>query len=856
MFERFTEKAIKVIMLAQEEARRLGHNFVGTEQILLGLIGEGTGVAAKVLKSMGVNLKDARVEVEKIIGRGSGFVAVEIPFTPRAKRVLELSLEEARQLGHNYIGTEHLLLGLIREGEGVAARVLENLGVDLAKVRTQVIRMLGETAEVTSGGGSKGSTKTPTLDEFGTNLTQLAAEGKLDPVVGRQNEIERVIQILGRRTKNNPVLIGEPGVGKTALAEGLAQRITQGEIPDILEDKRVLTLDVGLLVAGTKYRGEFEERLKKIMEEIRSAGNVILVIDEVHTLIGAGAAEGAIDAANILKPALARGELQCIGATTLDEYRKHIERDAALERRFQPVMVGEPSVADTIEILRGLRERYEQHHRLKISDEAVVAAATLGDRYISDRFLPDKAIDLIDEAGSRVRLLNSKLPVAAKEVDKQLRDVQKRKESAVREQDFGKAGELRDKEVELREQIRTILQSRRDEESSSASNSGEGTAEAELAPAGAFSEGQSVYDATSERTPVVTEEDIAQIVASWTGVPVQKLTESESVKLLNMEETLHQRLIGQDEAVKAVSKAIRRARVGLKNPNRPIASFIFSGPTGVGKTELTKALAAYFFGSEESMIRLDMSEYMERHTVSKLIGSPPGYVGFNEGGQLTEAVRRRPYTVVLFDEIEKAHPDVFNLLLQLLEDGRLTDSKGRTVDFKNTMIIMTSNIGSKVIEKGGGGLGFEFSGSSVEDTQYTRIRSLVNEELKQYFRPEFLNRLDEIIVFRQLSRDEVKLIAEIMLREVFARMQEKGITLSVSESFKERLVEEGYNPSYGARPLRRAVMRLLEDSLAEEFLSGRITDGDSALVDVDDSKQVVIRKDGAAPLPELAAAGV
>ena len=856
MFERFTEKAIKVIMLAQEEARRLGHNFVGTEQILLGLIGEGTGVAAKVLKSMGVNLKDARVEVEKIIGRGSGFVAVEIPFTPRAKRVLELSLEEARQLGHNYIGTEHLLLGLIREGEGVAARVLENLGVDLAKVRTQVIRMLGETAEVTSGGGSKGSTKTPTLDEFGTNLTQLAAEGKLDPVVGRQNEIERVIQILGRRTKNNPVLIGEPGVGKTALAEGLAQRITQGEIPDILEDKRVLTLDVGLLVAGTKYRGEFEERLKKIMEEIRSAGNVILVIDEVHTLIGAGAAEGAIDAANILKPALARGELQCIGATTLDEYRKHIERDAALERRFQPVMVGEPSVADTIEILRGLRERYEQHHRLKISDEAVVAAATLGDRYISDRFLPDKAIDLIDEAGSRVRLLNSKLPVAAKEVDKQLRDVQKRKESAVREQDFGKAGELRDKEVELREQIRTILQSRRDEESSSTSNSGEGAAEADSAPAGAFPEGQSVYDATGERTPVVTEEDIAQIVASWTGVPVQKLTESESVKLLNMEETLHQRLIGQDEAVKAVSKAIRRARVGLKNPNRPIASFIFSGPTGVGKTELTKALAAYFFGSEESMIRLDMSEYMERHTVSKLIGSPPGYVGFNEGGQLTEAVRRRPYTVVLFDEIEKAHPDVFNLLLQLLEDGRLTDSKGRTVDFKNTMIIMTSNIGSKVIEKGGGGLGFEFSGSSVEDTQYTRIRSLVNEELKQYFRPEFLNRLDEIIVFRQLSRDEVKLIAEIMLREVFARMQEKGITLSVSESFKERLVEEGYNPSYGARPLRRAVMRLLEDSLAEEFLSGRITDGDSALVDVDDSKQVVIRKDGAAPLPELAAAGV
>ena len=846
MFERFTEKAIKVIMLAQEEARRLGHNFVGTEQILLGLIGEGTGVAAKVLKSMGVNLKDARVEVEKIIGRGSGFVAVEIPFTPRAKRVLELSLEEARQLGHNYIGTEHLLLGLIREGEGVAARVLENLGVDLAKVRTQVIRMLGETAEVSAGGGGgggKGSTKTPTLDEFGNNLTQLATEAKLDPVVGRQNEIDRVIQILGRRTKNNPVLIGEPGVGKTAIAEGLAQRIQQGDIPDILEDKRVLTLDIGLLVAGTKYRGEFEERLKKIMEEIKAAGNVILVIDEVHTLIGAGAAEGAIDAANILKPALARGELQCIGATTLDEYRKHIERDAALERRFQPVNVGEPSIDDTIEILRGLRERYEQHHRLKITDDALVAAATLGDRYISDRFLPDKAIDLIDEAGSRVRLLNSKLPPAAKEVDKELRSVQKEKEDAVRDQDFTKAGELREKEVELREQIRSLLQANKDEvKADPPSESGEAAATTPVA---------------SDSTPMVNEEDIAQIVASWTGVPVQKLTESESVKLLNMEETLHKRLIGQDEAVKAVSKAIRRARVGLKNPNRPIASFIFSGPTGVGKTELTKALATYFFGSEEAMIRLDMSEFMERHTVSKLIGSPPGYVGFNEGGQLTEAVRRRPYTVVLFDEIEKAHPDVFNLLLQLLEDGRLTDSKGRTVDFKNTLIIMTSNIGSKVIEKGGGGLGFEFSGESAEESQYTRIRSLVNEELKQYFRPEFLNRLDEIIVFRQLNRDEVKEIAEIMLKEVFGRMGEKGITLTVSDAFKERLVEEGYNPAYGARPLRRAVMRLLEDSLAEEVLSGRIKDGDHAEVDVDENKKVVVRHKGQVDTaPQLAGASV
>jgi ATP-dependent Clp protease ATP-binding subunit ClpC len=830
MFERFTEKAIKVIMLAQEEARRLGHNFVGTEQILLGLIGEGTGVAAKVLKSMGVNLKDARIEVEKIIGRGSGFVAVEIPFTPRAKRVLELSLEEARQLGHNYIGTEHLLLGLIREGEGVAARVLENLGVDLSKVRTQVIRMLGETAEVGAGsGGSGGRTKTPTLDEFGVNLTEMAREGKLDPVVGRQKEIERVIQILGRRTKNNPVLIGEPGVGKTAIAEGLAQRIANEDIPDILEDKRVVTLDVGLLVAGTKYRGEFEERLKKIMDEIRQAGNVVLVIDEVHTLIGAGAAEGAIDAANILKPALARGELQCIGATTLDEYRKHIERDAALERRFQPVQVGEPSVEETIEILRGLRERYEQHHKLKISDAALEAAAKLADRYISDRFLPDKAIDLVDEAGSRVRLLNSQLPPAAKELDRELRQVLKDKDDAVRSQDFDKAGGLRDREMEIKEQIKSLAQTKRTEAAS-----GEDAA-----------------------MPMVDEEDIAQIVASWTGVPVNKLTETESEKLLHMEDTLHTRLIGQEEAVKAVSRAIRRARVGLKNPNRPIASFIFSGPTGVGKTELTKSLAAYFFGSEDSMIRLDMSEFMERHTVSKLVGSPPGYVGYNEGGQLTEAVRRKPYTVVLFDEIEKAHPDVFNMLLQILEDGRLTDSKGRTVDFKNTLIIMTSNVGSKVIEKGGGGLGFEFATSDAAENQYNRIRSLVNEELKQYFRPEFLNRLDEIIVFRQLTKDEVKEISEILLKEVFKRLTEQGITLEVTDRFKDRLIEEGYNPSYGARPLRRAIMRLLEDSLAEEILSSRIRNGDTAVVDVDEtSGQIKVIKSATRELLPQAAESV
>ena len=810
MFERFTEKAIKVIMLAQEEARRLGHNFVGTEQILLGLIGEGTGVAAKVLKSMGVNLKDARIEVEKIIGRGSGFVAVEIPFTPRAKRVLELSLEEARQLGHNYIGTEHLLLGLIREGEGVAARVLENLGVDLSKVRTQVIRMLGETAEVAPGGSSSsGKNKTPTLDEFGSNLTQMAGDGKLDPVVGRQKEIERVIQILGRRTKNNPVLIGEPGVGKTAIAEGLAQRIATKDVPDILEEKRVVTLDIGLLVAGTKYRGEFEERLKKIMDEIRQAGNVILVIDEVHTLIGAGAAEGAIDAANILKPALARGELQCIGATTLDEYRKHIERDAALERRFQPVNVGEPSVEETIEILYGLRERYEQHHKLKILDEALEAAAKLSDRYISDRFLPDKAIDLIDEAGSRVRLINSQLPPEAKELDKELRDLLKQKDDAVRSQDFDRAGELRDREMEIKEQIREIASNKKNNETE------------------------------AKDSPHVDAEEIAHIVASWTGVPVNKITETESEKLLHMEDTLHQRIIGQEDAVKAISRAIRRARVGLKNPNRPIASFIFSGPTGVGKTELTKALATYFFGSEEAMIRLDMSEYMERHTVSKLIGSPPGYVGYNEGGQLTEAVRRRPYTVVLFDEIEKAHPDIFNMLLQILEDGRLTDAKGRTVDFKNTLLILTSNIGSKVIEKGGGGLGFEFEEDAGE-AQYNRIKSLVNEELKNYFRPEFLNRLDEIIVFRQLNKEEVKDISEILLKEVFARLTEQEITLEVTDKFKERLIEEGFNPAYGARPLRRAIMRLLEDVLAEEILSGRVGEGDTATVDVNGEGKVIV----------------
>mmetsp|Transcript_16289 Transcript_16289/g.26883 ORF Transcript_16289/g.26883 Transcript_16289/m.26883 type:complete len:970 (+) Transcript_16289:60-2969(+) len=822
MFERFSEKAIKVVMLSQEEARRLGHNFVGTEEILLGLIGEGTGIAAKVLKSMGVTLKDARAEVEKIIGRGSGFVAVEIPFTPRAKRVLELSLEEARQLGQNYIGTEHLLLGLIREGEGVAARVLENLGVDLAKVRKEVLRLQGETVEVGAGGGDRSKANTATLEEFSTDLSKMAQENKLDPVIGREKEIQRVIQILGRRQKNNPVLVGEPGVGKTAIAEGLAQRILNRDVPEILANKRVLALDIGLLVAGTKYRGEFEERLKKIMDEVKTSGNVILVIDEVHTLVGAGAAEGAIDAANILKPALARGDLQCIGATTLDEYRKHIEKDAALERRFQPVTVGEPSVEESIEILYGLRPKYEEHHKLRITDEALEAASKLSSQYIADRYLPDKAIDLMDEAGSRVRLLRSQLPPEAREIEKEMLAVRKEKDVAVRAKDFEKARELRDKEAELKSKIQAIAQAKREAEAEAKANS--------------------LEDGESEETQaVVTEEDIADVVSQWTGIPLSKISATESDKLLHLEDTLHKRVIGQNEAVTAISKAIRRSRVGLKNPNRPMASFIFSGPTGVGKTELTKALSSYYFGSEQNMIRLDMSEYMERHTVSKLIGSPPGYVGYNEGGQLTEAVRRRPYTVVLFDEIEKAHPDIFDLMLQILEDGRLTDSKGRVVDFKNTIIIMTSNVGSKVIQDGGQNLGFNLEGDNEEEASYQRIKARVSDELKNYFRPEFLNRVDEIIVFRQLSKDEVRQIADLLLAEVFNRVKtDRNLSLSVTDAFKNRLVDEGFNPSMGARPLRRAVMSMLEDTLSEEILQGRLKDGDEAIVDCDSQGQVKV----------------
>lgn len=815
MFEYFTDKAIAVVMKAQEEARRLGHNFVGTEQVLLGLISVSNGIASQVLDRLGVRLEAARVEVESIIGRGAGRVPSEIPFTPKAKRIFEQAVEESRRLDHRYIGPEHLLLGLTRDPETVAARVMQNLGVELAEVRRQVIQAIGE-EPATAAVGSRAEQRNPfgrsqrsnkVLTEFGVDLTEKAAQGKLDPVVGRQKEIERVIQILGRRTKNNPILIGEPGVGKTAIAEGLAQRIVNQDVPETMQDKQVIQLDMGLLVSGTRFRGDFEERLTKVLSEVRESGNIILVIDEIHTLVGAGSLDGGLDASNMLKPALARGELQCIGATTLDEYRQHFERDAALERRFQPVKVGEPTAKETLEILYGLRGRYEQHHRLTISDEALDAAVKLADRYITDRFLPDKAIDLIDEAGSRVRLRHAKKS-AKGELRRDLRKVAKDLTAAVQVQDFEKASELRDREIELQSQIQAETQ---------------------------------VTEQPPQIMPVVDEEDIAHIVASWTGVPVTRLTESESAMLLHLEDTLHERLIGQNEAVSAVARSIRRARTGLGNPERPIASFIFSGPTGVGKTELTKAVAAAVFGSEDAMIRLDMSEFMERHTVSKLIGSPPGFVGYDEGGQLTEAVRRRPYTVLLLDEIEKAHPDVFNTLLQLLDDGRLTDAKGRVVSFKNTIVIMTSNIGSRVIEKGGGGIGFDFTDLDASETQYRRIQEKVNEELKQYFRPEFLNRLDEIIVFRQLTKPEVTQIADLLLDQVMNNITDRNITLEVSDAMKERIIAEGYDPSYGARPLRRAIARLIEDNLAEALLEGRIHDGDTAVVDLDEDGKVLVQ---------------
>jgi ATP-dependent Clp protease ATP-binding subunit ClpC len=825
MFERFTEKAIKVVMLSQEESRRLGHNFVGTEQILLGLIGEGTGVAYKVLRSVNLTLKDARMEVERIIGRGSGFVAVEIPFTPRAKRVLENSIEESRDLGHGYIGTEHILLALLDEDDGVAWRLFDDLKIDVEKLRADVLMAIGaDSSDLNAVAlviGGEDDDREYSLEEYTTNITEQAKEGKLDPVVGRAKEIERVIQILVRRKKNNPVLIGEPGVGKTAVAEGLAQRIIQRDVPDILEEKEIVALDIGLLLAGTKYRGEFEDRIKRIMEEVQNSTTIILVIDEIHNLIGAGAAEGAVDAANILKPALARGELQCIGATTIEEYRKHIEKDQALERRFQPVNVPEPSVDETIQILRGLRNRYERHHMLRISDGALVAAAKLGAQFIADRFLPDKAIDLIDEASARVRLSGCGLPKAAKDLDKELRELLQAKDIAIREQDFDEAGHCRDLEMEIRAQITALIQRQ------------EG-----------LNKNQAKYN------PTVEEEDIAEIVAAWTGIPVSKVSKSETEKLLKMEEILHGRVVGQDKAVMAISRAIRRARVGLKNPNRPIASFIFSGPTGVGKTELTKALASYFFGSEDTMVRMDMSEYMERHNIAKLIGSPPGYVGFSEGGLLTEAVRRKPYTVVLFDEVEKAHPDVFNLLLQILEDGRLTDAQGRLVDFKNTLLILTSNIGSKVIEKGSqGGLGFE-TADDENDSQYDRISSAVNEELKQYFRPEFLNRLDEIIVFSQLNKQNVREIADIMVSQLCDRVLKQGLNLEVTDAVKEKLTDEGYNPIYGARPLRRAIMHLLEDNLAGSFLNTEFKKGSNIIVTLDANGEVKINLTEGTVVPE------
>src|SRR4051812_26493936 len=803
MFGRFTERAQKVLALAQEEAIRLGHNNIGTEHILLGLVREGEGIAAKALYGLGLSSEKIQKEVEELIGRGTDANG-SIHYTPRAKKVTELSMDEARKLGHSYVGTEHILLGLIREGEGVAARVLNNLGVSLNKARQQVLHLLGsnEAASSHQGGGSSNA-NTPTLDSLARDLTVVAREGSLDPVIGRGKEIQRVIEVLSRRTKNNPVLIGEPGVGKTAIAEGLAQQIVNNEVPEILRNKRVMTLDMGTVVAGTKYRGEFEDRLKKVMDEIRQAGNIILFIDELHTLIGAGGAEGAIDASNILKPSLARGELQCIGATTLDEYRKYIEKDAALERRFQPIRVDEPTADESVQILKGLRDRYEAHHRVSITDEAIDAAVKLSDRYISDRFLPDKAIDLIDEAGSKVRLRSYTTPPDLKELEVKLEEIRKEKDAAVQSQEFEKAASLRDSEQRLREQL---------EETKKIWKEKQGKENSE-----------------------VTVEDIASVVASWTGIPVSKLAQTETTKLLNLEDILHSRIIGQEEAVKSISKAVRRARAGLKDPKRPIGSFVFLGPTGVGKTELARALAEAMFGDEDAMIRIDMSEYMEKHSTSRLVGSPPGYVGYEEGGQLTEKVRRKPYSVILLDEIEKAHPDVFNILLQVLEDGRLTDSKGRTVDFRNTIVIMTSNVGASALKRN------KYVGFNIQDGEqdYKDMKGKVMEELKKAFRPEFLNRIDEIIVFHSLEKKHLKEIVSLMAGELTKRLKEQDISLELTLAAKEKITQEGYDPEYGARPLRRAIQKHIEDRLSEELLKGTLLTGQHVVIDVDNGEFIV-----------------
>ncbi|MDI6823615.1 MAG: ATP-dependent Clp protease ATP-binding subunit [Bacillota bacterium] len=825
MFGRFTERAQRVIVLAQEEARRLNHDFVGTEHLLLGLIREGQGIAAKALISLGVDLERVRQEVEKMIPRGQGAPQGDIGFTPRAKKVvLELAAEEARMLGHNYIGTEHILLGLLREGEGVAARVLDNLGADLDRVRSQVIHLLGGPMPAAPPGKPAGRQRstTPTLDTYGRDLTALAREGKLDPVIGREQEIERVIQILSRRTKNNPVLIGEPGVGKTAIVEGLAQRIVEAKVPEILRDRRVVTLDLAAMVAGSKYRGEFEERLKKVMEEIRQAGNIILFVDEMHTIIGAGAAEGAIDASNILKPALARGELQCVGATTLDEYRKHVEKDPALERRFQPIMVNEPTPDEALAILRGLRDRYEAHHRVEITDGALEAAVRLSDRYVADRFLPDKAIDVMDEAASRVRLRSFVAPPDLKALEQRLEELKKEKEAAIQCQEFEKAARLRDQEQKLRADLERQQKEWEKEKSSAKAT--------------------------------VTDEDIAQVVSAWTGIPVSKMKVEEQERLLHLEEELHRRVIGQDEAVQAVARAIRRARAGLKDPKRPIGSFIFLGPTGVGKTELARALAEALFGDEDAMVHLDMSEYMERHTVSRLVGAPPGYVGYEEGGQLTEAVRRRPYSVILLDEIEKAHPEVFNILLQVLEDGRLTEAKGRTVDFRNTVVIMTSNAGSHYLR---GQTAVGFRAAHDEQRTYQDLKDRVMEEVKRTFRPEFLNRIDEIIVFHPLTEDHLKKIVELMLRRVSGRLKENGLELEFTEGAKEVLIREGSDLMFGARPLRRTIQRMVEDRLADLMLEGRFAYGDTVVVDAGpDGRTLTFRKKGEVEQPQPEEAGV